>query len=256
MHWGAAPVVVATLAIAWGSAPVSPRQITKSGAGAHEVALATMAGGAMVAWYGTRDGNGEIYVRQIDSRGKPDGPEIRLTTDPQESYEPSIDAVAADAVAVAWHDKPPHETLTARLGVWDRAGRMRWATRLPSCTRNPVVRTDGRMIVVAWIQREAEGTEAVWLARWDAHGASSGPPQRLGPAHRTTWNLNAALDDRGVAWVVFDAMAGTRASELFLARVESRDVALTRLTSDDGHESKYPDIAVHGGRAADLVRLA
>ena len=63
------------------------------------------------------------------------------------------------------------------------------------------------------------------------------------PAGRTTWNLNGAIDSRGRAWVAFDAKAGTRTEELFLARIDRASSQVQRLTTDDGKASKYPDIA-------------
>jgi hypothetical protein len=74
---------------------------------------------------------------------------------------------------------------------------------------------------------------------------------RLGAASKTTWNLNAALDASGVGWVVFDAEASTRASELYIARADASGEGAIQLTKDDGAPSKYPDLAVGpGGRAA------
>ncbi|HUQ52566.1 MAG TPA: hypothetical protein VM692_10115, partial [Gammaproteobacteria bacterium] len=65
-----------------------------------------------------------------------------------------------------------------------------------------------------------------------------------------TWNLNAAISASGVAWVVFDAQVGTRAEELFLAKLDGEPGSLARLSADDGVRSKYPDLALEGERAA------
>lgn len=227
----------------------TPRQITSSRAGAFEAALTSGADGLTAAWYDTRDGNAEIYLRALDGDGRVVGPERRLTSNPEESYEASIDA-HGDAIAVAWYDKTRDGTLTGRLGVWSRDGTRQWEAWLPPHTRNPVLRSNGGEVFVAWIGEAADGTEAVWAGRWNARGAAIGVPRQIGPAHRTTWNINAALDQHGGAWVVFDAVAVTRASELFLARVDRDAATLRRLTRDDGAESKYPDIAVKDGRVA------
>jgi hypothetical protein len=73
---------------------------------------------------------------------------------------------------------------------------------------------------------------------------------QLGPASKTTWNLNLDLAGSD-AWVVFDAETSTRASELFVARVGERGMQLKRVTRDDGATSKYPDLAVdREGRVA------
>ena len=81
------------------------------------------------------------------------------------------------------------------------------------------------------------------------HGWESlGERTRLGPASETTWNLNAALHSDGRVWVVYDAIAGTKAEELFVVEVDWPDasrpakVTRVRLTEDDGFASKYPDI--------------
>ena len=45
----------------------SPRQISDSGFGAYEVSLAAWSDGLAIAWYDTRDGNAEVYVRTLDA---------------------------------------------------------------------------------------------------------------------------------------------------------------------------------------------
>ena len=71
------------------------------------------------------------------------------------------------------------------------------------------------------------------------------PATRLIRAGATTWNLNAKIDSRGLAWVVLDAIRDTRSEELFLARFNRNgEVAVRQLTEDDGVASKYPEIAL------------
>jgi hypothetical protein len=102
-------------------------------------------------------------------------------------------------------------------------------------------RTDA--ITAAWIQVEPDATEAVYVGTWDHEGRESRSRARLGAASKTTWNLNIAVDRSGV-WVVFDAVGSTRASELFLGRLDASGPHLVRLTRDDGAESKYPDLKI------------
>src|SRR5688572_20615103 len=86
----------------------TPRQISASGKGAYEAALASRylrGAGFVTAWYDTRNGNAEIYMRLLTDNGAPAGPERRLTNGPEESYEPSIELVGPNDVAVAWYDK-------------------------------------------------------------------------------------------------------------------------------------------------------
>jgi hypothetical protein len=227
----------------------APLQVSQSMAGAYEAALAIDEAGFAVAWYDTRDGNAEIYLRLLDDKGLPAGAEHRLTESPEASYEPSIERLG-DSFVVAWYEQGTNGRQTAMLGAWDRDGRRKWVTVLALDSRNPVIRTDGKGIVCAWIHAEADGHEAVWVGTWDENGKSSRVPARVGAASKNTWNLN--LDLRGSdAWVVFDAATSARASELFLGRVGPSGVSLEPLTRDDGAASKYPDVAVDSaGRVA------
>src|SRR5690606_17052963 len=69
--------VVLALALAAGCAASGPRQVSDSGAGAFEAALAATEDGFVVAWYDVRDGNAEIYARLLDPDGRPLEPERR-----------------------------------------------------------------------------------------------------------------------------------------------------------------------------------
>jgi hypothetical protein len=206
--------------------------------------------GFAVAWYDTRHGNGEIYMRLLDASGQPGGPERRLTDSPEDSYEASIDRLG-DGLVVAWYDKSAEGRLTAKLGMWTRDGGNRWMYAFDIGTRNPVIRNSAEAIFCAWIRAEADGGEAVFAGWWDAKGRPKGAPVRLGPASKTTWNLNAALDEKGAGWVVFDTEVSSRASEVYVARADGSANSAVRLTKDDGAPSKYPDLAIGAaGRAA------
>lgn len=229
---------------------VRPTQVSNSGKGAFETALTRFGDGFAVAWYDTRDGNGEIYLRLLDENGRPVGPERRLTNSAEESYEPSIEGLG-DALVVAWYDQTGKGQQSARLGAWNKDGVRRWQYAFDSATRNPVVRTSAAGIFCAWIQAEDDGHEAVFAGWWDMEGRPTSPPMRLGAASKTTWNLNAALDGTNTGWVVYDAEASTRSSEVYVARADASATAAVRLTADDGAPSKYPDLAIEkDGRMA------
>jgi hypothetical protein len=226
-----------------------PTQVSYSRTGAYEVGLSSLDDGFAVSWFDTRDGNGEIYVRVLDANGRPAGPERRLTNGPDDSYEPSIDRLG-DGFVIGWYDLSPEEESTVKLGAWSRAGTRRWIRTFDSGTRNPVVRTTASGVFCAWVQMEADGQQTVFAGWWDDQGRPTGAPVRIGPASKTTWNMNAAIDGDGVPWVVFDAEASTRASEVFVAKVDGTATTV-RLTKDDGAPSKYPDLAIGaGGRMA------
>ena len=228
------------------------RQVSDSGFGAYAVSLAAFDDSLALAWYDTRHGNAEIYVRLLDATGGDAGPELRLTTTDEESYEADI-APLGGSFAVAWYERAPDGALRAQLGVWLRDGTRRWTTPIAVGTgnsRNPVVRRYRDALFCAWIEAAADGTETVWAGVWELDGRSRGTPVALGPASATTWNLNAAIADSGAAVVVFDAQVGTQVEELFLATLADDRVVLTQLSTDDGIRSKYPDIALTGTDAA------
>jgi hypothetical protein len=229
-----------------------PRQVSDSGFGAFEVSLAAFDDGLALAWYDTRHGNAEIYVRPLDTAGRGAGPESRLTTTEEDSYEADI-APLGDSFALAWYEKAQDGALRAQLGLWLRDGTHRWTTPIAVGTgnsRNPVVRSYRDALFCAWIETGSDGAEMVWGGWWDSDGRSRGAPVALGPASPTTWNVSAAVSDSGSVVVVFDAQAGTRVEELFLATFAEGSVVLTQLSTDDGARSKYPDIALAGTDAA------
>lgn len=229
-----------------------PRQISDSGFGAYEVSLAAWDDGLAVAWYDTRDGNAEIYVRTLDENGRNAGAELRLTTTSAESYEADI-APLDGSFAIAWYEKAEDGALRAQLGTWSRDGTPKWTVPIgvgAGNSRNPVVRGLGDALFCAWIEADADDYEFVWGGWWGLDGTPRGAPVRLGAAGETTWNLNAAVSPSGEAWVAFDAEAGTQVEELFLATLAGGRATLARLTADDGIRSKYPDIALEGTHAA------
>src|SRR5690606_35400058 len=93
-------------------------------------------------------------------------------------------------------------------------------------------------------------TSQILGAWFDLQGRMLQPPFVVAPASRTTWNLNAATVQDGRVAVVFDAAFETGASELYLALIDQGTAGLQRLSGDDGHDSKYPDIAVRNDLAA------
>jgi hypothetical protein len=218
-----------------------PVQISHSSGGAYEAALDVRKGGFVAAWYDTRDGNAEIYMRLLDEQGAPAGPERRLTNGPEQSYEASLKTLD-DGVAIAWYDKSADGTLVAKLGVWSFDGRNQWVRTLATRGRNPVLARYADDLFCAWIAAGPDGREAVW-GSWFKKTDTEPKPLLIGPAGKRTWNLNAIAADYRTAVVVYDALAGTRADELFIADVTPFGTQLRQWTDDDGVESKYPDIS-------------
>src|SRR5690606_31666393 len=138
-----------------------PRQVSDSGFGAYEVSLAAWSDALAVAWYDTRDGNAEIYVRFLDAQGRAVGADERLTRTPAQSYEADL-AALDDGLAVAWYEKADDGALRAQLGFWGRDRQRRWTTALTAgggASRNPVVRASDGALFCAWIESDGAGEE-------------------------------------------------------------------------------------------------
>ncbi len=228
-----------------------PIVVSEGQAGAYEVSLAAGDERLYVGWYDTRDGNGEIYLRTFDADGVP-GAELRLTETSAESYEVSL-AAADDGVLLAWYEKAADGRMDAQLAAWRGGEALVWQRGLrhdERATRNPVIRRQGARAFVAWIATDSDGKAQV-LGRWYSLGGQPiGDPVVLGAAGETTWNLNAAVDASGTAWVAWDAVNGNRAEEIFIARLSGDQATLDQVSRDDGHRSKYPDIAIDARRLA------
>jgi hypothetical protein len=225
----------------------APRQMSASGYGAYEVSMAARPAGAGLdlAWYDTRDGNAEVYTRRLDASAQAVGADRRLTHTQAQSFEPDV-VSTADGYVIAWYEKSADGALRAQLGAWSFDGAPRWSQPLGSGardTRIPVVRASRDGLFAAWVEVEEGDRHVVWGQWRKLDGSAAAEPIRLAPAGPTTWNLNAAIDSRGVPFVVFDALVGTQAQELYLVEAASAGPVVTRLGADDGHSSEYPDIA-------------
>ena len=242
--------------------PSGGTQISQSGAGASDASVAPTSDGFAVAWNDTRDGNREIYLRLLNAMGEPAGEERRLTNGPELSHDLDIQPTATNNFAVAWHDEAGGTT-QAKLGVWSPDGKPLWSSTLSSegrNGRNPIVRLDGKGLMAVWIEdlpaelansKDRPWESEVWASWWNAEGKQLRVPRMLAPAGKTTSALNAALDGRGWAWVMYDAKSGTKSEELYVARTNGTSAEVAVLTMDDGVPSRHPDVAFSSdGRAA------
>ncbi len=229
-----------------------PWTLSPSGQYAYELSLASDAHQLVAAWHGGDAGNA-IWIRLTDDAGKPTGSPIRLTDGKRDAYEPDIQLVGDDLL-VAWYEKDaPTGALTAQLGRFSRQGQRRWQLALSAPEakgRNAVVRVHADQAWVAWIETPMTGEPVLWTARVGVDGVYVQPPQRGVEVSTDTWSLNAAVDRAGTFHVVYDAHVGSRAKELHLLTVGPESMAEHLLSSDDGHDSVYPDVSVSGDRVA------
>jgi hypothetical protein len=235
-------------------------EVTPAEAMAFEPSVAVFHDGFAVAWYDTRHSHGELYQQALDEHGQLRGTEVRLTIGTPDAYEADIHAVegtaAGSAFVLGWYEKSADKALVPRLGLWSRNGTARWITTLSNRGRNTVARVRGELVFAAWVEDETPPAAGLWTGWWNLRGEIVVAPRRVADAGKTTYNLNAALVDgaagRGVptALVAFDAKAGTKAEELYVAEDDGLQAQVTRLTPDDGFASTYPDLEISGRRAA------
>lgn len=241
--------VLSLLLAACGPTPVA---VSRSGHGAFEVDLASDGERVAIVWHDDRHGVEEIYLRLFDAQLQPLSAESRLSHSPRPAWEADIAFTGPD-IAVAWYERQSDGRFSTWLGLWDDKGEEYWLKQLAEAgvsARIPVLLAGKERLFVAWLA-EGDAGQASILGTWyDLHGELLEGPFPIAPASRTTWNLNAALLPDETVVLVFDAAFETRASELYLAQVSQQGSLLIPLSADDGHDSKYPDIAVHNGRVA------
>src|SRR5262249_55659742 len=152
-----------------------PLQISHSGSGAFEASLTPVGTHLVAAWYDTRDGHPEIYLRVLDDRGRPAGPERRITRGAATdfAYEPDVAALQND-LAVAWYERnTATNTYRAQLARVTTDGKVLWLRTLSAAGhdgKNPVVRTSNRDIVVAWLESGADPEPEVRAQWFDERG--------------------------------------------------------------------------------------
>ena len=181
-------------------------------------------------------------MRLLDDNGRPSGPERRLTETPDASYEASLERLG-DVFAVAWYEQTSDGRQTAMLGDGIATAVRSGCRRLLPRRGTPSSSLTGRPSSRPGFRLNPIPLSGCTWAPGIGTARESRTRTRVGAASKKTWNLNIAVDRSG-AWIVYDAATSTRASELFLARVDGSGAHLERLTKDDGAESKYPDLKI------------
>ncbi len=238
------------------------QQVSESGFGAFEADLAAVDENTLaVAWYDTRHGQGEVYLRLINDSLAVLSPELRLTNTPTESYEPDVVAHHGD-LALTWYEVDVEGRASVWLGLWDLAGELVALRRLSTAkvdARIPAIESIGNRLFIAWLQAANDEANAiaatneivgVWV---DTERLEAVTEFHISAASANTWNINlsaASPNNPDQVFVTFDAEYETTASELYLARVNKESASVNRLTSDDGYVSKYPDVAWKDGNLA------
>lgn len=231
-----------------------PVALSHSGAGAFEAALAVreprLPGASRqvaVAWYDTRHGAGDIYLRLLDQDLSVAGPERRLTMGQAAAYEPDL-AFAGETLLASWYEVNTNGASSIVVGGWDSSGAELWRGRLSDASvdyRNPVLKVIGERLLVTWVEdaQNRNAKDSRILGAWyHMNGLPLGEPFFIAAASPTTWNLKAAALLSGQVLLTWDAEFETQASELYLAVIDDRAVKSMRLSADDGQASTYPDV--------------
>jgi hypothetical protein len=234
-----------------------PARLDSANGRAYELSLAYVGGRPAVAWYGGSTPHQALFIRYASNAGKPANQVLQLTDGARDAYEPSLQDIDGDAL-VAWYEQAVEpgtgtKRQSALLARFDAQGRQRWRMQLSSGETNgriPVVRVRDGLVHVAWIEQRNDTDVMLRVASLDANGQWLQGPRDAARVGGNTWNLNAAIGADGSFHVLYDSGQGGTAKELHWLRVHDGQVDDRRISTDDGIESAYPDIALDGARAA------
>lgn len=226
-------------------------QVSNSGFGAFEAALAPIGDNIAVVWNDNRGGNDDIYLRLLDGDLSPLSAELRLTNDPSQSYEPAVTNFDGK-LAIAWYDREADGRRVTKLGLWTPQGERLWQQVVSSpekTGRIPVLQVVDDRLFIAWLEETLPGAGSqdaptIRGAWFDVDGKALVPAFDVAEASRTTWNMNVDALPDGRIVLVYDSEHATRASELYLALIGIGRAIVMPLSDDDGLASKYPDLAV------------
>jgi len=240
------------------SACGAPVQLSLDETRAFEVSLAYIGDEPAVAWYGGNLRHEALFMRYADAAGKPRGPVLQLTDATRDAYEPSLQEIDGDAL-VGWYEQQGDtrsggvRRQVALLARFDHGGKQRWQRQLSADDargRIPVVRVRGDIIHVAWVEQRASADPMIRVASLDAAGQWLQMPRDAAVVDDNTWNLNAAIGPDGAFHVLYDSASRGEARELHWLQERGGRMQEQRLSSDDGRDSAYPDIALDGTRVA------
>ena len=232
--------------------PITPAPQMK----AYELSVAASDSQLAIAWHGAATGRDAIHFQWLDFNGKLKGSPMQVTDGARYAFEPDLQFIDRDPL-LAWYEKNPTTgALKAYLARLDAGGKTKWRRELGASdafSRNPVVRIFNGEIAIAWIEAPTgeNAVPGVWAQRFNANGNPISEARWIADASRNTWNLNAAVDDKGIFYVVYDAQLTNLANELQLIVVGEEAATHTQISDNDGYASTYPDIGMNaGGRVA------
>ncbi len=200
-----------------------------------------------MAYYDNRDGNLEIYFDRLDSAGNKIGSDIRVTSDANSSYEPSL-VWTGTHHAIAWRDfrDGNGEIYFTRL---DTSGnKVGSDIRLTNDTGNgvrPSLIWTGREYGVSWYDSR-DGNGEIYFCRMDQYGNKVRSDVRITSNSAGSWNPSLAWtgNEYGVAW--YDYRDSNY--EIYFARLDANGKKIgsdIRVTSDIAI-SQFPSLIWNG----------
>jgi len=161
-----------------------------------------------VGLYDERDGNREIYFCRVSASGAKIGSEVRITTDVEYSFGPSI-AWTGSEYGLAWQDAMHgnQEVYFVRLsGSGSPVGSRTRITDDGALSSDPRIAWTGSEFGLSWSDRR-DGNDEIYFARVSAAGAQIGSDMRV-------TNDTAQSHSPGIAW---------SGSEIAVVWVDDRD---------------------------------
>jgi hypothetical protein len=150
-------------------------------------------------WRDTRDGNYEIYYKRSTDNGGTWGPDKRLTSNADYSFNPVV-AVSGSNVHVVWFDNRSgnyeiyYKRSTDNGGTWGTDIRL---TDDPGSSFHPCVAVSGSNVHVAWRDERDENME-IYYKRSTDNGGSWGGDVRLTDDNATSKDPTIAVSGSNV----------------------------------------------------------
>jgi hypothetical protein len=170
-----------------------------------------------VAWSDTRDGNNEIYYKQSTDGGVSWGADIRLTNDPDGSYNSPISASGSFVHVVweEWRDGNPeiYYKRSTDVGVsWSADVRL---TNNTGYSTSPSISVSGQVVHVGWYDNR-DGNNEIYYKRSTDGGISWGTDTRLTNDPASSFDLSVSVSGQVVHVVWTDFRDGN--AEIFYKR--------------------------------------
>jgi hypothetical protein len=203
-----------------------------------------------VSWRDTRDtgGTGEIYFARVSAAGAKLGSDLRVTSDANYSYTPSLSWTGTGSeFGVSWYDNRDgnYEIYFARLSsTGAKLGADLRVTSAAGDSMLPSLAWTGTEFGVSW-QDVRDGNNEIYFARVSAAGAKLGSDWRVTSAASDSSNssLSWTGSEFGVSWQ--DGRDGN--NEIYFSRLTSYGSKLSELrVTSDASGSSSPSLSWTG----------